>query len=90
MEEKHEALRVEGHPGVQGLSQLDRNAIDLVIELQEARARDNIAFKQLLAQRDALLDALRRVMRHIPADAGGASLSDDMHRARKAIAQAED
>ena len=59
-------------------------------QLQAARERDNISFKQLLAQRDALLDALRRVMRHIPADAGGASLSDDMHRARKAIAQAED
>ena len=58
-------------------------------QLQAARERDNISFKQLLAQRDALLDALRRVMRHIPADAGGASLSDDMHRARKAIAQAE-
>ena len=35
-----------------------------------------------------LLDALRRVMRHIPADAGGASLSDDMHRASKAMAKA--
>lgn len=27
--------------------------------LQAARARDNISFKQLLAQRDALLEALR-------------------------------
>jgi hypothetical protein len=35
-----------------------------------------------------LLDALRRVMRHIPADAGGCSLADDMHRARAAIARA--
>ncbi|MFM2091502.1 MAG: hypothetical protein RLZZ127_1991 [Planctomycetota bacterium] len=43
-------------------------------------------------QRDAagdLLDALRRVMRHIPNDAGGASLGDDMSRARRAIAKAE-
>ena len=39
-------------------------------------------------QRDELLDALRLVMQHIPADAGGASLGDDMHRARKAIAAA--
>ena len=35
-----------------------------------------------------LLDALQRVMRHIPDNAGGASLSDDMHRAKKAIAKA--
>lgn len=38
---------------------------------------------------DELLDALRRVMRHIPADAGGASLGDDMHRARAVIAKVE-
>jgi hypothetical protein len=37
-----------------------------------------------------LLEALRRVMRHIPKDAGGCSLSDDMHRARAAIARAEE
>jgi hypothetical protein len=36
----------------------------------------------------ALADALRRVMRHIPNDAGGASLGDDMHRARQALNQA--
>ena len=35
-----------------------------------------------------LLDALQRVMRHIPETAGGCSLGDDMYRARKAIAQA--
>lgn len=28
--------------------------------LQAARARDNVSFKQLLAQRDALLEALKR------------------------------
>lgn len=43
---------------------------------------------RLIAAAPDLLDALRRVMRHIPADSGGASLSDDMHRARKAIARA--
>ena len=57
--DKPEVLHIEQHPGVQGLAQIGRNAIDRVIELQQARARDNIAFKQLLAQRDALLEALR-------------------------------
>jgi hypothetical protein len=36
-----------------------------------------------------LLDALRRVMRHIPADWGGTSLSDDLQRAYAAIAKVE-
>ena len=58
MSEKSEALPIDQHPGVQGLAQIGRNAIDRVIELEQARARDNIAFKQLLAQRDALLEAL--------------------------------
>lgn len=57
--DKPDALPIEQHPGVQGWAQLDRNAIDWVIELKQAQARDNIAFKQLLAQRDALLEALR-------------------------------
>ena len=59
MSEKSEALPIDQHPGVQGLAQIGRNAIDRVIELEQARARDNIAFKQLLAQRDALLEALQ-------------------------------
>ena len=42
----------------------------------------------LLAAAPDLLDALRRVLRHIPADAGGASLSDDIWRAQMAIARA--
>lgn len=44
--------------------------------------------RRLHALNSDLLDALRRVMRYIPAASGGASLSDDMHRARKAIAAA--
>lgn len=44
--------------------------------------------RHLHALNTELLDALRRVIRHIPADAGGASLSDDMHRARKVMARA--
>lgn len=36
-----------------------------------------------------LLDALRRVLRHIPDDAGGCSLSDDIDRAKRAIKLAE-
>jgi hypothetical protein len=59
MSEKSEALPIDQHPGVQGLAHIWRNAIDRVIELEQARARDNIAFKQLLAQRDALLEALK-------------------------------
>ena len=43
---------------------------------------------RLIAAAPDLLDALRRVLRHIPADFGGASLSDDIHRARRAIARA--
>lgn len=61
MREKSEALPIDQHPGVQGLAQIGRNAIDRVIELEQARARDNIAFKQLRAQRDALLEALKKV-----------------------------
>ena len=33
-----------------------------VTRLQAARARDNVAFKQLLAQRDALLEALKTML----------------------------
>ena len=64
--DKPEVLHIEQLPGVQGLAQIGRNAIDRVIELQQARARDNIAFKQLLAQRDALLEALKFVIRGVP------------------------
>ena len=42
----------------------------------------------LIAASPDLLDALRRVLRHIPDDAGGASLSDDIYRAKRAIARA--
>lgn len=41
-----------------------------------------------LAAAPDLLDALRRVIRHIPAGWGGASLSDDLHRAYAAITRA--
>lgn len=36
-----------------------------------------------------LYDAVRRLLRHIPKDAGGCSLSDDERRARLALAKAE-
>lgn len=39
-------------------------------------------------QRDDLLDSLIRIMRHIPRDFGGASLSDDIRLAKMAIAAA--
>jgi hypothetical protein len=53
-----------------------------------ASSIENTANAALIAAAPDLLDALRRVLRHIPADAGGASMSDDMHRARRAIARA--
>ena len=43
---------------------------------------------QLISAAPELLDALRRILRHVPNDAGGASLSDDIHRAHRAIARA--
>lgn len=43
---------------------------------------------RLAAAAPDLLDALRRILRHIRADAGGASMSDDIYRARRAIARA--
>jgi len=42
----------------------------------------------LIAAAPDLLEALRRILRHIPADAGGASLSDDFCRAQWAINRA--
>jgi hypothetical protein len=52
--------------------------------------RDDLPYgtARLIAAAPDLLDALKRVMRHVPADAGGASLGDDMYRARLAIARA--
>ena len=56
--------------------------------LSETTQAENAAGAQLMYAAPDLLDALQRVMRHIPDNAGGASLSDDMHRAKKAIAKA--
>jgi hypothetical protein len=53
-----------------------------VTEQQRANMR-------LIAAAPDLLDALHRVLRHIPNDAGGCSLSDDIDRAKKAIKKAE-
>ena len=74
---------IDQHPGVQGLAQIGRNAIDRVIELEQARARDEIAFKQLLAQRDELLAALKFVIRGVP------DTWEGVQRGRNAIARAE-
>lgn len=55
---------------------------------QQGGTIEQCANARLIAAAPDLLDALRRVMRHIPADAGGASLGDDLYRARRAIARA--
>lgn len=65
----------------------DDETVTTITELEDLTLRQ-AANARLIAAAPDLLDALRRVMRHIPTDAGGASLSDDMHRARKAIARA--
>lgn len=44
---------------------------------------------RLIAAAPDLYEALRKILRHIPKDAGGCSLSDDEHRARAALAKAE-
>ena len=84
---KNEALSIDQHPGVQGLAQLGRNAIDRVLALEQARARDNLAFKQLLAQRNALLEALRHIADH---DLRGADLVVCGHIAHGLIGRARD
>lgn len=56
--------------------------------LSEKTQSENAAGARLMYAAPDLLDALQRVMRHIPYNTGGASLSDDMHRAKKAIARA--
>lgn len=48
--------------GVQGVIEIARNGIDRVIELEQARARDNIAFRELKAERDELEAHLRAVL----------------------------
>jgi hypothetical protein len=48
--------------GVQGVIDIAHNGIDRVIELEQARARDNIAFKELRAERDELEQHLRSVV----------------------------
>jgi hypothetical protein len=37
-----------------------------------------------------LADAVRRLLRHIPEDAGGWSLGDDVHKATKAMDKAKE
>lgn len=64
---------------------------DLDPDHQESLVAAHAALKA--AQRSIhpdLVDALLRVMRHIPADAGGCSLADDMRRARAAIRFAQE
>jgi hypothetical protein len=63
---------------------VQRSSGGTVAEIQSHNPDD----AALVAAAPDLLDALKRVMRHVPADAGGASLGDDMYRARLAIARA--
>lgn len=65
---------------------LDRKLKD---EIDRAEREKKYAADRLVRNAaPELLDALQRVLRHIPANAGGASLSDDIHIANKAIAKA--
>jgi hypothetical protein len=61
--------------------------IAVVMDLDGA-AQEAVDNARLIAAAPDLLDALKRVMRHVPAGAGGASLGDDMYRARLAITRA--
>ena len=61
--------------------------IAVVMDLDGA-AQEAVDNARLISAAPDLLEALKRVMRHVPADAGGASLGDDMYRARLAIARA--
>lgn len=57
-------------------------------QLQEQDAEQEAERRMREAGPD-LCDAVRRLLRHIPKDAGGCSLSDDERRARLALAKAE-
>ena len=61
--------------------------IAVVMDLDGA-AQEAVDNARLISAAPDLLEALKRVMRHVPADAGGASLGDDMYRARLSIARA--
>ena len=67
-----------------------RPLADRVIELEQASARDNIAFKQLLAQRDALLEALHAIVRRVNGAASYRMGSDIDALARAAIKAVEE
>ena len=67
-------------------AQFDGEMFDIAtLSNESGNVRSNA---RLIAAAPDLLDALRRVMRHVPADAGGSSIGDDMYRARLAIARA--
>ena len=66
----------------------DKGSVCAIASNVRRYPEEKAANAALLAAAPDLLDALRRILRHIPADAGGASLSDDYHRARRAIARA--
>ena len=84
-----ESTPVERHPGVQGLAQIGRNAIDRVIELERARARDEISFRELRAERDELLRALWGMVTSFHGIELEPHMRESADRARAVIAKME-
>jgi hypothetical protein len=79
--------------GVQGVIDIARNGIDRVIELEQARARDNIAFKELRAERDELEQHLRSVMASLEfhvLEHGGVGMDNErLYKAHKFLSKIE-
>jgi len=69
-----------------------RQGRTIVLDADRNEVCEAHAAAALIAAAPELLDSLRRLMRHIPADFvftfGGASFSDDWHKAQSAISKA--
>lgn len=66
----------------------DKGSVCAIASSVRRYSDEKAANAALISAAPDLLDALQRVLRHIPADAGGASMSDDIWRAQMAIKKA--